>query len=265
MYIHVWSHEYIRCEAGPWVLPQKNMPQEQLEFHAFQLTVSVKGGLSAESQDELARYICKNTLMNYTVIETGANDRRHLHALLIFKEGKQTRKIQNNVWARFVKPYHGDSISRIAVKVQVCPGNKWFDEYLQKEPDREVLSNTWDRVLAEDYFPTPVQQESLIERSKLKGQACPWLSEDITTWSRSTFENTPEGALMYLKHRMFVLRDMIPISDPRKRTEKAYMYWEYRNGTVSPTERELFLLRQLQDGPAYETPRDSSRGAAPSI
>jgi len=73
---------------------------------------------------------------------------------------------------------------------------------------------------------------------------------------------------MYMKHCMFVERSMVPISDLRKRTEKAYMYWEYRNGVVSPTERERFLLRQLQDGPSYDVPSIRSEpfaAARPSI
>lgn len=72
------------------------------------------------------------------------------------------------------------------------------------------------------------------------------LSEDVAKWTGSTFENTPEGALMYLKHRMFVLRNLVPISDPRKRAERAVMYWKYRNCVISPTEHELFLLKRLQ-------------------
>jgi len=249
----------------PWVLPQEFMPQELLPVRAFQLTVSVKGDLSVESQDELTRFIRKNTVMNYIVIETGESGRRHLHALMIFKDPKDPRKLQGNVWRRMVQPWHEDSISRIAVKIQVCPGNKWYDEYLQKESTRELISNTWNKDDAEQYFPSEEIQETLMAKTKLKGVACPWLSEDIATWTGSTFENTPEGALQYLKHRMFVLRNLVPISDPRKRTEKALMYWEYRNGVISPSERELWLLKQLQDGPSYDAPtiRHGPESSAP--
>ena len=244
------------------------MPQELLPVRAFALTVSVKGDLSVESQDEITRFIRKNTVMNYVVIESGESGRRHLHALMIFKDPKDPRKLQGNVWNRLVKPWHEDSISRIAVKIQVCPGNNWYDEYLQKESTRELISNTWNKEDAESYFPSQEIQETLMAKTKLKGVACPWLSEDIATWTGSTFENTPEGALQYLKHRMFVLRNLVPISDPRKRTEKALMYWEYRNGVISPSERELWLLKQLQDGPSYDAPvirRGPESSAPPSI
>jgi len=244
------------------------MPQEELKTHAFQLTVSVKGDLSPDCQEELVKFIRKNTLMHYIVIEYGETSRRHLHALMVYKDPRHSRKIQTNVWTRFVQPYHSDSLPRYAVKVQVCPGNKWYDEYLQKDGSREVLSDTWNRADAEAYFPVREVQEALMATSKMSGVACPWIDKDIISWTASTFENTPVGALMFLKDRMFVKKNMVPIQDPRKLTEKALMYWEYRNSVVSPTERQLFLLKQLQDGPSYDAPgpvRDSSRGAAPSL
>jgi hypothetical protein len=47
------------------------------------------------------------------------------------------------------------------------------NEYLQKEPDREVLSNTWDSEKAKDYFPTQQVQEAIMAKSKQSGLACP--------------------------------------------------------------------------------------------
>jgi len=241
----------------------------KLETKAFQMTISVKGDLSSESQDLVTNWIRKNTVMHYIVIENGESGKRHLHSLFIFKDPRDSRKIKENVWERMVKPHHQDSIGKYAVKVQVCPGNDWYNEYLQKEPDREVISNTWDCETAEDYFPTQQVQEALMAKAKQSGLACPRLDKDIVTWSTSTYENTPVGALMYLKERMFVKRDMIPISCKKKLTEKSLMYWEYRNGVVSPSERELFLLKQLQDGPNYDVPGsirpETFSSARPSI
>jgi len=244
------------------------MPQEILPVRAFQLTISVKGDLSVESQEKYVAYVRKQTLMHYVVIEFGESSRRHLHSLLVFKKDMDPRHLKTNVWDRFVKPYHSDSLARRAVLVQVCPGNDWYDQYLQKEGSREILSDTWDREAAQEHFPPPAIQEALIEKKKRGGHACPWLTDDVIAWEGSTFENTPEGALMYLKDRMFVKRNLVPISDPRKRTEKALMYWEYRNGVISPSERELFLLKQLQDGPCYDAPAiraGPSSAAPPSI
>jgi len=225
------------------------------------MTVSVKGDLSVESQDLITNWVRKNTVMHYMVIETGESGRRHMHALFVFKTPRDPRKIKDNVWTRMVQPHHSDSLARIAVKVQVCPGNKWYDEYLQKEPGRELISNTWDPESAQEYFPTEQIQEALVAKSKLKGVACPWIDLDIVSWTASTYENTPTGALMFLKDRMFVARNMVPIADKRKLTEKALMYWEYRNGVVSPSPKELQLLHMLEH---TELPMDGYVQHAPT-
>lgn len=237
---------------SPWVVPQFLMPH--LETKSFLVTVSVKGDLSAESEEKLVKYFRSNTHMHHAVIEHGETGKRHLHACIIFKDSKVKSKIQSNVWERFVKPFHGDSIGKFAVKVQVCPGNKWYEEYLRKESDVQILSSTWDPIEAKDYFPTEQVQEALQSKSKLASVAAPHVESRVIEWTTSDFENSPEGALRFLNHCMYVLKNMVPISDPRKITEKALMFYKYRNGVTDPTERELFLLKQLQEGPAYDVP-----------
>lgn len=240
----------------------------QLETKSFLLTVSVKGDLSVESEEKVVKYLRKNTLMHHAVIEMGEHHRRHLHACFIYKEGCHKHKVQNNVWTRFVKPYHEDSIGKFAVKVQVCPGNKWYHEYLQKEQDVQVLSTNWDPSAAEEHFPTPAVQEALQAKASINKTACPAVEARVIEWSTSSFENTPEGAAMFIKHCMNVAKTMVPISDKRKLVEKARMYYEYRNGITFLTERELWLLKQLDDGPSYDVPtlaRAPNGAAPPSI
>lgn len=65
---------------------------------------------------------------------------------------------------------------------------------------------------------------------------------DVIAWEATSFDNTALGALEYLRHRMFVARDMVPIADDRKLTDKAYMYWAYRNGVVTPSRNQVRLL-----------------------
>lgn len=252
----------------PWVLPQNKMPQDILPTRAFQLTVSVKGDLSPECQDLITEWIKKNTHFHYIVMENGATGtHRHLHALFVFKTPRDPRKIKDNVWNRFVKVHHADSIARYAVKVQVCPGPQWYDEYLQKESGRELISNTWEPSEAQEYYPTEAIQEALVAKAKLKGVACPWLDEDIVQWSASDFENTPKGAHQWLHYRMFILKNMIPSQDDKKLIEKSRIYWRYRNGITALTERQEWLHRQAEDGPSYDgvIRPDPVSAARPSI
>lgn len=231
-----------------------SLPQPSLETRAFLLTVSTRDDISDDCVKSLVKHIKSTTVHAYIVTEHGESGKLHLHAVLVYKEPRLAKKLHENIWERQVKKFHPDSIGRIAVKVQVCPGNDWYDTYLQKEQDHTVCLDTYDREAVQEYFPTVAVQETLMAKSRLKGTACPWLEQDVETWSASTFENTPEGALMYLNSRMYDLRNMVPISDPRKITQKALMYWKYRNRVISPTERELFYLKELQDGPSYDVP-----------
>lgn len=229
-------------------------PQPSLETRAFLLTVSTVGDIAQECVTAITKHIKSTTVHAYVVTEHGTSGKLHLHAVMLYKDPRTAKKLHENIWDRQVKPFHSDSIGRIAVKVQVCPGNRWYDEYLQKETDSTVLLDTYDREAALAYFPTVEVQEALMAKTKQGTCASPWLEQDTCTWAESTFENTPEGALMYLNHRMYVLKNMVPLACPKKLTEKALMYWKYRNQVVSPTERELWLLRQLQDGPSYDAP-----------
>jgi len=238
----------------------------ELDTRAFLLTISVKGDLSLESQESVLKWIRKNTMMNYVVIETGDTGKRHMHAVLVFKEPHVSKKLRGNIWDRHVKPHHPDSRGNIAVVVTVCYSNDWYTTYLKKESEVEVLSSNYNPDEAEACFPSEATQELLMAARDVKGVACPHLEHDIEAWTGSTFTNEPTGALSWLKHRMFVLKNMIPIACKRKLTEKAQMYWEYRNQIVTPSEREHWLLKQLNDGPSFDAPcHDSSRGAVPRI
>jgi len=245
-------------------MPSPSSPS--LTTRAFLITISVPGDVSSQTEETFLKWIRKTTDMSYVVAERGESDRRHLHAVALFKESRLSKKLHENIWDRFVKPHHSDAIGRHAVKVQVCPGNDWYETYLKKESAVEVLHDNYDPEDAQAYFPTREIQEALIATKKCSGVACPHLEHDINTWTGSAFENSPEGALCYLKDRMFVQKNMVPIADPRKLTEKALMYWQYRNGINTPTERESWLLKQLQDGPSFDVhpvgggaPGDSKR------
>jgi len=233
-------------EGGPLGTPSIPLPSKSkevlLETKSFLLTVSVPGDISEGCIKQLVSYIKKATIHAYVVTELGESDRLHLHAVLVYKDPMLARKIRENVWDRFIKKHHPDAKGSIAVKVQVCPGHKWYDEYLQKEGSKTVHLDTYDREKVTDYFPTIAVQEALQTKSAISRSAAPHITRDVELWAQSVFENNCVGALNYLKHRMFVLRDMIPISDKRKLCDKAYMYYEYRNGIVVATSNELRLL-----------------------
>lgn len=247
-------------------MPSPSSPS--LPTRAFLITISTRGDVSGETQDLFVSWVKKQD-MAYVVAETGDSGKRHLHAVVLLKKDQLSKKLHENIWDRYVKPYHPDSIGRVAVKVQVCPGNDWYNTYLKKETGVEVLHDDYDPEDAIPYFPTEAVQEALMATRKCTGVAAPHLEQDIAAWTGSTFTNTPDGAGCYLKHRMYVAKNMIPIKDKRKLMETALMYWEYRNQIVTLNERESFLLKQMQEGPSYDVPGtirpDPSGSGRPSI
>ena len=241
-------------------MPSPPHPQGAvLPTRAFLVTISTKGDVEHECVQKLVAHWSKCTAHAFVVSEFGENGKLHLHAVLLYKENRLRCKLHENLWTRFVKPFHPDSIGEYAVVVQVCPGNKWYDDYLRKESDSTVLFDSYDREAAEAYFPSQAVQEALMEHGNRKGMAAPHVDKRVAAWAASAFENSPAGALTYLQHCMYVEKTMVPLDDLRRLTSKSVMYWKYRNGHTAPTERELFMLKQLVDGPEYDVPRSFPR------
>lgn len=229
---------------------------KMLNTKTFLMTVSVPGDISTECVTAISKWVRKTTVHAYVVTERGESDRAHLHACLVYKEPREPRKIRDNVWARFVKVFHSDAKPNIAVKVQVMPGHDWYDTYLQKECDKDVHVDTYDREKITDYFPPAAVQEELQTRAAASKVAAPHILKDVTLWeSLVQFDNTPLGALEYLRHRMFVLRDMIPIADDRKLTDKAYIYWCYRNKVITASANQIRLLATKDAVYDFSAPR----------
>ena len=204
------SHGILRdCLLGSPSMP--NPSQLDLNCKTVLVTLSVPGDISTECVDSFAKYVRKVTVHAYVVTERGESDRAHVHACLIFKDARPARKIQENVYARFVKPFHPDAIGRHAVQVQVMPGHKWYDENLQKECDKQVHVDTYDREQITDYFPSAAVQGSLQTIHSTSKTAAPHIMRDVIAWEATEFDNTALGALEYLRHRMFVVRDMVPL------------------------------------------------------
>lgn len=233
-----------------------SVPHPSLDTRAFLVTVSTKGDISPECVKDLVKHWSKTTAQAYAVTEHGDSGKLHLHAVVLYKESRSSRKIHENLWDRYVKKHHPDSIGKFAIKVQVCPGNKWYDEYLQKEADCTIVLDTYDREAAEEYFPTAAVQEALMATGDRKGVSAgcnQWWDKHVTAWMASAFTDTPEGALCYMKQ---CWRDGTSpiIKDPRHSTHVARALYEHRHKIVTCTERERFLLKQLEDGPAYDVP-----------
>ena len=52
-------------------------------------------------------------------------------------------------------------------------------------------------------------------------------------------DSSYECAIQYLKHRMYVLEDMIIIQDKRRLCQMAWALYEYRNQLIKPCVEEI--------------------------
>ena len=72
------------------------------------------------------------------------------------------------------------------------------------------------------------------------------LQREVDLWTDSCFENSQKGALEYLRHRMYVQREMKPLVPNGKCIrDRARLYWEYRNEIIELSPSELRMLAKL--------------------
>lgn len=207
----------------------------QVLTRTFCLTVSTRDPVSQECQQAIVNYCRSNTVYAYVVTENGQSGKLHLHAVMVFESHKDKKKLQENITVRYVKPNgHPEAKNGLAVKVQVCPGHKWYDEYLKKEQTHVVLYNNYDRESVTQYFPTEAVQEFLQTHTRSGGPVDKHMAEHKRRWTEQCpTDSSYECAIQYLKQRMYVLEDMIIITDKRRLNQLAYSLYEYRNQIIT--------------------------------
>lgn len=202
-----------------------------MNHHTFLLTISTKDDVSAPTEGKLIKYLTKNFDHAYGVAERDRSGIRHLHFALCSALPRQSSNIHDDVWKRHVRPHHGDSIGRYAVVVTVMYNHDWHTSYLRKEEGCEVLIDRYDPDLVSTFFPTPEQQEKLIQ-TKGKRIADTYVHSLSAAFQEFTEECSPGSALDYLRTRMFITHDMAVILDERRLRQLALALYRYRSNDI---------------------------------
>lgn len=224
--------------------------------------MSTRGDVSSECITKIVKWAEKATVHAYVVTENGESGKLHLHAALVFKSPQKKVQMRNNIWSRYVQPYHPDSKGAVAVKLQAMPGHKWYDEYLRKEGGAQVLLDTYDRDSVDSYLPTEAEQASLIAGAKLNPLNS-WWDKHVEGWTSSEFTDDKEGAVWYLYDCMH--KNVIQtIKDSRIITDTAIALWRRRHNICAPSAHQLMLLRRDDQDYTYApvgggTPGDSKK------
>ena len=204
----------------------------KMQHHTFLLTISTKDDVSEETTKLLLKYLSKNFDHVYGVAEHGNTGKRHLHFCMCSMRARQSSSLHDDIWKRHVRPYHKDSIGHKAVLVTVMYNHEWYNEYLKKESDVEVLLDSYDPDVVTQYFPTQEEQEKLIQ-TKGKRIADSYVHGLSVQYKDECPDCSPGSALDYLRTRMFVQKDMAVILDERRLRQLALALYRYRSCDIT--------------------------------
>lgn len=90
----------------------------------FELAVSPVGGVGEPCVRAIEGWVVKNASYYHVVLEGRGRERR-LRALVLFAEPKRSRNMRQNIWYRFVKPHHKESVGRFTVFTEAVPSGSW--------------------------------------------------------------------------------------------------------------------------------------------
>ncbi len=113
-------------------------------------------------QEWFLKWLKEKTLYRYVVTELDKSGKRHLHACFVWMTPIAGNKIKDTVWTYGYMKYQKDeSNRRFSIKVNVMYDDKWYQEYLSKDENREVLDNVWASpdVIGE-FYPTEEVQKA---------------------------------------------------------------------------------------------------------
>lgn len=206
---------------------------EVIKVRTYLATFSPKEDLEEELIKALKKHAEKH-LYAYAVIERGHSGKKHLHMCLcghVAKELKHWRE----PFAKLMKKYHPSCYMKKALVTTTQYNHKWYDEYLLKEVDREVLYDNYNRELVGTHFPPQEIQDRLQAIRATSNLGDKFYSGHEERWiEHSADDASYESACEYFQYRMYVQRDMTVIADKRRLGTMAWALYEYRNRIVKP-------------------------------
>lgn len=234
-----------------------------LKLKAFNLTISVRGDIKEECVKAVMKIVKKQAIYFHACVERMTKEgnpcKKHFHCCFFTREPLDGVKWKDNLWQRQVKKYHPDSIGKVAVQNQACPGDKWVREYLTKTGENAELvemqlPNDLDDL--KEFYPTEEEQNKLQELSKRVYDSFYATHEvEYRTWMEErSWHSTAQTAMEYFHYRMFVLKDMPVNADSRKVHQWAVALHRYTTEDYKLTPRELRSMQEESQEYAFEVP-----------
>jgi len=129
---------------------------------------------------------------------------------------------------------YADSDGKYAVVVTNQYDHKWYNEYLRKESGCTVLHDFYDFEAVGALFPT-MEQQAEYQQTKGKTPLNSAVVAHCDAWVTSGDPPTLQGALYYLRSRMFFNQDLQIIMDERRLRQLALAIYRYRTKNAEPS------------------------------
>jgi len=217
------------------------------KFPAIALSVRPKGGISPEETSEIVKF-CRRICESFSaVIETIGEDTstRHLHGILFLKKptaigdlfGKE--KMFHRKMIKFCE--RSESIWSIYCKAVGAYNDDWCEEYLKKDPSREVVADT--HLQKEERMEYYVDR---IPRTNTKYMG----DEFFLTRERMWFEAHPdrkpvdiEEVARFLTCLMYCDRRIGVVQDPRRFKQQVRCLFQFIWKATEPDWHSYVTLR----------------------
>lgn len=209
------------------------------KLKTFKVTLSFADDADDADDAWLVKYLKRYTSHAYAVAEHGENGKRHLHAAMCFTDMRLRDHVRDS-FVLYIKKRnstaHADSLPKVAVVVNAMHDHLWYEEYLKKENDVQVLYDTYDADEVGKHFPSADIQRELqairdINRAgdprfaNLHVKFLEWYQGDLRAVS---FEHTFE----FLNRLMYVDKTHRVIQDPRKVHQACLALYRYVTGDI---------------------------------
>lgn len=221
-----------------------------MKIHTFRVTISVPTDISDATVAHVKTYCIKKCHYAYIVCERGSSGKRHLHALICLKTPQEGNDLLGNWWKNYVQPHHTDAIRKHAMNVHVQYDHVWYDEYLNKEKQKELIYEQYVKDDVAKFFPTEEEQESLMQAvatgRSVDGVGDPYIDRMVKEWTEyDPSGSSYEDAGRYINYRMYVARDITCIRDVRRLSQLCWTMYCYRNKRVDNSTEFIRLGNQM--------------------
>jgi len=130
------------------------------KIQAFKITMSFKTDVTKEMQKWTVGYLRKVTLYRYVVTELDKSGKVHLHACCIWNKETRGDNIKETLYKGYLKYQKDQSVKKFCLMLNVLYDDKWYQEYLRKDPNRTILENVWGEPdIIKQYYPSKEVQE----------------------------------------------------------------------------------------------------------